>query len=296
MLLVLTILIALAAGVIVFFAARRWPRVDPGAPQLRPQTIAGEVRKHRSLREFLHSRFDATVLTGFGLTAALVATILGALGVGLLLVMIHTNTGLARWDHGASAFGAKHATKFSTHLLNDLSKIGGAVVVVPLALLVGVIEMVRLRSRTVFPFLIVVVGGQFLVANVIKSLVGRARPTIDQLTGFSGSSFPSGHATASAACLAGFALVMGRRRSITTKALLSSFAVAIAVAVALTRVWLGVHWLTDVLAGLALGWGWFALSSIAFGGRRLRFGDPVVTAEQVAPVSSGAGTTSPPHD
>jgi undecaprenyl-diphosphatase len=53
-------------------------------------------------------------------------------------------------------------------------------------------------------------------------------------------------------------------------------------AVAATRVLLGVHWLSDVIAGLLVGWAWFAVCSIAFGGRRLHFGEPVEAATQAA--------------
>jgi undecaprenyl-diphosphatase len=56
------------------------------------------------------------------------------------------------------------------------------------------------------------------------------------------------------------------------RALLAGVAVGLAVAVAASRVLLDVHWLTDVIAGLALGWAWFSVCSIAFGGRLLRFG------------------------
>ena len=84
-----------------------------------------------------------------------------------------------------------------------------------------------------------------------------------------------------AATFAAVALLVGRGRSRRVKALLAGAAAGIAVAVASTRVFLGVHWLTDVLAGLAMGWAWFALSSIAFGGRVLRFGQPVEVAQDV---------------
>jgi hypothetical protein len=60
--------------------------------------------------------------------------------------------------------------------------------------------------------------------------------------------------------------------------------------------------LTDVLAGLAMGWAWFALSSIAFGGRVLAFGEPVAAAETAAQPSrpdeeqlAGAGQTKGTH-
>jgi undecaprenyl-diphosphatase len=58
--------------------------------------------------------------------------------------------------------------------------------------------------------------------------------------------------------------------------------VAVAITVSGTRILLGVHWLTDVLAGVAIGWAWFALCSLAFGGRLLDFGAPGMVAEAVA--------------
>jgi membrane-associated phospholipid phosphatase len=114
----------------------------------------------------------------------------------------------------------------------------------------------------------------------VKWLVDRARPDIDPLAGFAGPSFPSGHSATAAATLAAVALVLGRRRGRLTKAVLAGLAAGLAVAVATSRVLLGVHWFTDVLAGLALGWAWFAICVIAFGGRLLRFGAPVEAAER----------------
>src|SRR5207302_9691156 len=105
---------------------------------------------------------------------------------------------------------------------------------------------------------------------------------IRRLTGFSGASFPSGHAATAAATFASLALLVGLRRSHRVKAALTGIAAGVAIGVATTRVLLGVHWFTDVLAGLALGWAWFAICSIAFGGRLLHFGAPVEAAEEVA--------------
>jgi undecaprenyl-diphosphatase len=63
---------------------------------------------------------------------------------------------------------------------------------------------------------------------------------------------------------------------------LAGVGAGIAACVAATRVFLGVHWLTDVLAGLILGWTWFAIVSIAFGGRLLHFAEPAAAAAAAA--------------
>jgi hypothetical protein len=63
-------------------------------------------------------------------------------------------------------------------------------------------------------------------------------------------------------------------------------------AVAASRVLLGVHWVTDVVAGVALGFGWFVVCSIAFGGALLHFAAPAERVE--AEEERGAGLDAAP--
>jgi undecaprenyl-diphosphatase len=217
----------------------------------------------------------------------------GLAAVGALLLMIHSDSGFARWDKSFGQWGADHATAASTTFLRDVSLLGGTMGVITLAVVVALVEFVRLGRRRVVVFLAVVMIGISILLNVVKLIVNRARPDIRRLTGFSGSSFPSGHAATAAAMFAAFALVLGRRRSIRAKAVLAGIAVGVAVSVATTRVLLGVHWFTDVLAGLALGWAWFAVCSMAFGGRLLRFGAPVEAVERL---DEAGDATAPPGD
>jgi len=284
--LVLTITLssAIVSGLAAWTVVHHWPRVDLTSPRVPNHRIEALVSRHPRLGGFARARLDPAAATGVALSAAIAVVVIGTVGFGVLLVMIRANAGFAHFDLGGAEFGARHATTLSTQVLRLLTQLGGAVVLVPLALLVAVVEARRNRPVSVVAFLALTVGGQFLVANLIKGIVDRARPNLDRLTGFSGPSFPSGHAVAAAATLAAFALVIGRRRSVTVRAWLTGVAVGLAVAIAATRVLLGVHWLTDVLGGLALGWAWFAVCSIAFGGRLLQFGAAVETAEQITTI------------
>ena len=136
------------------------------------------------------------------------------------------------------------------------------------------------------PFLLVVLAGNELVTTGIKDLVDRARPTLNPVAQTLGPSFPSGHSSTAAAFYAALALMLARGRRPRVRALLAGTAAAIAIAVAASRVLLDVHWLSDVIAGVLLGWAWFALSAVAFGGRRVHFAEPMERAAAEAQTGS----------
>ncbi|MET1003309.1 MAG: phosphatase PAP2 family protein [Acidimicrobiia bacterium] len=279
---------ALVVGAIVTMSVLHAPALDPASPRATAAIVRREVRRHATLQRFIRARVDPQIATGLVLTLAIGAVVIGGAIVGLLLWMVRANTGLARSDRGVATWGASNASDATTSILRAITDLGGTRFVVLAAIVVALIEMRRVPSWTVPVFVTVVVAGQNLVTNLVKELVDRARPDIDPLAGFSGASFPSGHSAAAAAAYMAFALLLGRRRSQPVQALLAGAAAAVAVAVAASRVLLGVHWLTDVLAGLALGWAWFALCAIAFGGRLLHFGAPVEIAERADAVSTSA--------
>ena len=279
--------VALLAGGGVATVARQVSTVDLSAPRLNIGLLHRQVRRHPRLAQLLRRRLDPARATGLLLTAACTVVALAMAALGVLLVMVRRAWGLARSDTPRATWAAEQATEGYTDVLRLVSTLGGTSVVACACAVVGAVGVLRTGSWTSVWLLLTTVGGQFALVAWIKWLVARARPDVLQLSGFSGEFFPSGHAAAAAATYPCAALLLGHGRSRRTRTVLAALAAAIAGAVAATRVLHGVHWFTDTLAGAALGWGWFALCSIAFGGRALRFGRLVAAAEEVAAPPAG---------
>lgn len=281
----LLLALAVTVGSAVGVAVWRYPRIEgtPTAPTLAAARTVGETAgRHPKLRAVLDARLNPAGATGLALTLALAFVIGAGVLLGVLAYLVRTNSHLIGVDNSVAKWGNRHGSAMSTHLLNAVTQLGGIYAVIALCVVLAVVATIRDRSVWVAAFIVAVMGGEETLIATIKQLVDRVRPTFNPAAATLGPAFPSGHSATAAAFYATAALLLGRRYGRPTRAVLTGLAVGIAVAVAASRVLLDVHWLTDVIAGLSLGWAWFALCAIAFGGRILRFGAGAETAARVA--------------
>jgi undecaprenyl-diphosphatase len=141
----------------------------------------------------------------------------------------------------------------------DLTSLGGHAVLVTLVLLVAGFLLLDGRRATAMLVLASSVGAALLSAG-LKVLFARPRPdVVEHLVGVSTPSFPSGHALLSAAIYLTLGALLARE--FPRPALQRYFmgvAVMLTLLIGLSRVYLGVHWPSDVLAGWCIGalWAW----------------------------------------
>jgi len=142
---------------------------------------------------------------------------------------------------------------------------GSAYALVPLALICSVaLGRAGLRREAVAVALSL--GGAMLLSNWVKLLVSRPRPPVAHLQAVAGTSFPSGHATQAGALWFSLVFVLpaaGAPRRVTEAA--AALALVVVLAVAASRVYLGVHYPGDVVAGVLLGTGWAVFVSRCMG-------------------------------
>jgi membrane-associated phospholipid phosphatase len=180
-----------------------------------------------------------------------------------LALIVQASPRVRGWDESAASWVAEEVSPSAGGLAHGLTQIGSSPVYLAVTAVVTVALLVTRRFRLA-GFLACVVLGQWMLSNLLKHLFERERPDFAQVVDAYGYSLPSGHATASAAVFLSLALVVAAVRPRWNRTLLIGSAIGLAVLVASTRVVLGVHWTTDVLAGLALGWAWCLICALAF--------------------------------
>jgi undecaprenyl-diphosphatase len=279
---VVLLILSLALGGLVAYAASRYPFAGKRPAHAAAERIETGMEQHPWLLRVVRGRLDPATATGLALTLALGLAILGGMLIGMLAYLVRSSGTLVHADFSVGQWGVDNATSWSTDALRLVTQLGNTYVVLIVLVVVAVFEYLRVPNRWVPVFLVAVVVGDVVLVNTIKGFLDRVRPTFDPIAETLGPSFPSGHSALAAAFYAAAALVLARKRVPRTRALLAGGAVAIAVGVACSRVLLGLHWMSDVIAGLAFGWAWFGICAIAFGGRFLVLGAPVEQAADIA--------------
>jgi membrane-associated phospholipid phosphatase len=227
------------------------------------------VRSHsqdrwRSLVDFVVARFDPHSAVGLWLTLDVLLFAGAAWGFGSLLEEVLDREGLVRWDVAVERSLRAHASPVGDRIFRAITVLGSPV---PWIVVAAVAVWLLWRKRW---FLLVTLvagtGGGKLLELLLKSTIQRRRPseTAELLSGNT-FSFPSGHAMHATICyaLVAFVLATALRWPVRLRARWYTAVGFVAVAVAFSRMYLGMHFPSDVLGGLIAGVAWVVLCMAA---------------------------------
>jgi membrane protein DedA with SNARE-associated domain/membrane-associated phospholipid phosphatase len=263
----LLLLLALVATALLVVAVR-WlvghpDRVRALADrQLERPWVARLRDRYQRQLAFLARRLQPGGALGLSLTITVAALVAAGWAFGAVLQDVLARDELELVDRPVALFFVHHREAWLTRLMQDLTNLGSIRVLLPLILVVGVGWWLRRRTWRPLGLLAAAYVGADLAFNAVKELVQRPRPPAGiLLKPVAGPSFPSGHATQAVAVYGMLAaLAAATAPSWARKVAAWALAVVITGMVAVSRLYLGAHWLTDVLGGLALGAAWlFAL-------------------------------------
>ena len=215
-------------------------------------------------RRFLAARFDRKSQLGIGLTVTVVVCALAIWALSGLLDAILDQDALVRWDAIVEGWFHTHATATGLRFFDGITQLGSFGVAG-----VSVVVALYLWRQRVFlllwTWLGAIVGG-LLIEYVLKATVHRSRPQYAAvyLHGHS-YSFPSGHTMESTICylLLAFLIWSHPSTKIAVGRAVVIAALALVVAIGFSRLYLGVHYPSDVLGGLLAGLGWLGACGAA---------------------------------
>jgi undecaprenyl-diphosphatase len=257
----------------------------------------------RALRKLgAHGRSVYTAVGIFLIIGVLVA-IAGTIGFAALAEVVREgytqqfDTAVLRW------LGAHHTPTLTT-IMTEVTPLGTGIVVLTV---VGVTTafLWHTEHKHSARMLLAATAGNILLNNVLKLFFDRARPSVFEWgTHAASSSFPSGHAMSATVVYGTVAYLLARlQKHGWARAITLTLAVIMIVLICLTRLYLGVHYPSDVLGGIIFGLAWSGFcmatleASLALARRRAPASvveEAPAPVEHAASVQHAASATSAP--
>ncbi len=174
-----------------------------------------------------------------------------------------TGDPIVRWDVEFARWLHEHSSGWLVGLFKVVTLGGNAAVLGVIVVAIGSVLVRRGRANDA-TLLFLAFGGASVVNAVLKLIFHRPRPEL-AFVHLDTYSFPSGHAAASSATFTVMAYLLARRHSSTWARIWIGLGAAVAIAlVGFSRLYLGAHYLSDVLAGISFGIAWAAASLLAY--------------------------------
>jgi len=210
---------------------------------------------------FIKARFRVGSWYGLNLTIGIVLLLLALYSFGEIIEDLMDKETLFYLDFEVERFVEKLISPQVTRFMVDITNLGGVYLIVIASGTMALFLLYKRHWWDFFAFLLVAGGGETIL-TVLKLLFHRQRPTA-QLVTVHGYSFPSGHAFA-AMIVYGFLIHITWKlsKSEALRFLIFSLSILLILFVGMSRIYLNVHWLTDVLGGYVSGFTWLVFSII----------------------------------
>lgn len=223
-------------------------------------------------------------VTGFAF--AVIAA--SGLGIAKLVDDVFGSDGATRVDPKITNYVVDHRAPGLTTIARSVTHLADPLPVTIVAA-ISIVALLLRRRRRLAAFVALSVAGAALATSFGKFVVDRPRPSdAIWLTRASGAAFPSGHATQSVACwcaLSVCAAMLTQRRSLRIAWI--ALGIVAATAIGSSRVYLGVHWASDVICGWAVATGWL-LALVLIGWSRPRLTVEIDAARDLARATARA--------
>jgi undecaprenyl-diphosphatase len=214
----------------------------------------------------LRRRLDPQERYGLRFTLFTVAFLLVAVPFGLLLAEVRREGPLTGVDTRV-ADRLHDWVRDSPTLIRVLKVVTtlGSTWWLTVLVVIAAVVLLRAGRRRTTVFLVSTSITTGLLIRLLKALVARDRPSLlDPVATAAGKSFPSGHALGSTAVYGALLVAFAPRMSPRARRIAVAGWFVLVASICFTRLALGVHFITDVLAGFVLGCAWLALAAGAF--------------------------------
>jgi membrane-associated phospholipid phosphatase len=229
-------------------------------------TVVDDGRTHRPAKVGLRDSWPVHRRQAIELVGGWVVLTLVWIGLGKLITGPLKGSAIVRTDQHVATWMVAHRTPTWNHLTVIGSYLAETITKV---LVTAVLALVLLRvwkrwfEPMVLTVSLVIEAAAFIV---VTTIVGRHRPDVPRLDGSPvGSSFPSGHTAAAAAYVAITVVVFWHTRNRWARWIVAVVTALVPVIVALSRMYRGMHYLSDTVAGAILGLGSVVLTVVVLG-------------------------------